>query len=103
MICTAIPMVPPILDRILFFYLLPPPRAEFLPPIEGVPTYELVSYAITNLVLVGLSILDWRSGRRLNAFPVVLGGFLALQALPVLVYRMTFWERFSEWFLMVPL
>jgi hypothetical protein len=103
MICTALPMVPPILDRIMLYYLLPPPRAGFLPLIEGFPTYEFVSYAVVNAVLFGLSIWDWRSRRRLNVFPVVLGAFVAFQVIPVLVYGTAFWGRFYEWFLGLPL
>ncbi len=103
MICTALPMVPPILDRIMLYYLLPPPRAGFLPTIEGNPTYQFVSYAVVNAVLVVLSIWDWRSRRRLNVFPVVLGAFVAFQVIPVLVYGTDFWGRFYEWFLGLPL
>ena len=103
MICTAFPMVPPILDRILLFYLLPPPSAGFLPAIEGNPAYEFVSFAIVDAVLVVLSVWDWRSRRRLNVFPVVLGAFIVFQVLPVLIYRAAFWGRFFEWFLDLPL
>jgi len=102
-ICTALPMVPPILDRIMVYYVLPPPRAGFLPAIEGFPTYEFVSYAVVNGVLVALSIWDWRSRRRLNVFPVVLGAFVVFQGLPVLIYGTAAWGRFYEWFLGLPL
>ncbi len=103
MICTALPMVPPILDRILVHYLLPPASAGFLPTIEGDPAYHFASYAVVNVALVVLSIWDWRSRRRLNVFPVVLGAFVAFQVLPVLIYRAAFWGRFFEWFLDLPL
>ena len=103
MICTALPMVPPILDRIMFYFLLPPSRAGFLPTIEGMPTYEFVSYTVVDAVLVVLSIWDWKCRRRLNVFPVVLGASAAFQVLPVLVYGTALWSRFFEWFVRLPL
>ena len=103
MICTAFPMIPPILDRVLLFYLLPPDRAGFLPSIEGIPLYELVPFVLTDVILVALSIWDWRSRSRINVFPVVLAAFVLFQVLPLLVYRAAFWDRFSLWFLSLPL
>ena len=103
MICTALPMMPPILDRIMIYYLIPPPRAGFLPTIEGIPTYEILAYAVVDAVLLALAIWDWKSRRRLTVFPVVLGASVAFQVLPVLVYGTASWERFSEWFLRLPL
>ena len=103
MICTALPMMPPIFDRIMGFYVLPPARAQFLPQIGGEPQYWLISWAMADILLILLAIWDWRSRRRLNVFPVVLVGFVILEALTMTVYSTTSWRSFTQWFLSLPL
>lgn len=103
MVCTAFVMTPPIFDRVIEYYVLPPNRAQFLPQIEGVPLYQLLTFAANDIVLVLLSIWDYRSRGRLNVFPVVLGGFIVLQGLVYLIYQTDFWRSFAEWFLSLPL
>jgi hypothetical protein len=103
MVCTTIPLVPPIFDRIMAFYLLPPPQAAFMPHIGTDPLYSLISYSVADLALVGFSIWDWRHRKRLNVFPVVLAAFVAFQGLGFVLHRMAFWRSGVEWFLNLPL
>lgn len=103
MICTALPMIPPILDRIVNTYILTPEGAQFLPQINGHPLYPLISYMFIDLVLIAFSLWDWKSRRRLNVFPMVLGAFVLLQSITFFGHRWAFWRDFAEWFLALPL
>jgi len=103
MICTALPMIPPILDRVIIFYLLPREQAGFLPQIGGNPLYILISSTIVDAVLIALTIWDWKSRRRLNVFPVVLAAFVLFQSLMLMGHRWDAWRSFAGWFLDLPL
>ena len=103
MICTGFPMIPPIFDRILEVYLLPPPQAQFVPQIGGNPLYPLITYSASDLALILLSVWDWRFRRRLNVFPVVLCGFVVFQGLTFVLHHVSFWRSFAEWFLSLPI
>ena len=103
MICTAFVMIPPIFDRVMYYYLLPPERAQFLPQVGGEAMYPLVTYTVSDAILVFLSIWDRRTRKGPPVFPVVLAVFIGFQALTFTVYRMPFWKSFAEWFLQLPL
>lgn len=103
MICTALPMIPPIFDRVIIFYLLPPEQAEFLPQIGGFPLYPLISTAVINVILIALTLWDWKSRRRLNVFPVVLGAFILFQSIMFMGHRWDAWRGIVGWFLDLPL
>ncbi len=103
MICTALPMIPPIFDRIIVFYLLTREQAQFLPQIGGEPLYPLISYLFVDVALIAFSIWDWKSRRKLNVFPVVLAAFLLFQSHTFVAHRTESWRNFAEWFLSLPL
>ena len=103
MVCTALPMMPAIFDRVMGFYLMPPARAQFLPQIGGEPQYWLISWAVVDTLLILFSIWDWRSRRRLNVFPVVLVAFVIFEGLTMTVYSTALWRSFTQWFLSLPL
>jgi hypothetical protein len=102
MICTAIALIPPIFDRIMIFYLLPPERAQFLPQIGGDLLYPLISFAIMDVLLVLLAIWDWRSRKSLSVFPVVLAVWIGLQGMVFTLHLSAFWRVLTEWFLGLP-
>ncbi len=103
MICTALPMIPPIFDRIINFYLLTREQAQFLPQIGGDPLYPLISYLFVDVALIALSIWDWKSRRKLNVFPVVLAAYLLFQSHTFVAHRTESWRNFAEWFISLPL
>jgi hypothetical protein len=102
MICTALPMIPPIFDRIMIFYLLPPDQFKFLPQIDGNP-FPVISYLFVDLTLIALSVWDWKSRRKLSVFPVVLAAFVLFQVPTYVAHRTEIWRVFGEWFLNLPL
>ncbi len=93
MICTALPLIDPIFTRIIRMYLLP-----------GSPlNRQVMTYALTDLILILLMIWDWRSHKRLNVFPAMLGAFVILQAPTFFVTQLPFWTWFAEWYRQLPL
>lgn len=103
MICTALTMIPPIFNRILASYLLPPERAEFLPQIAGFPLYFVITDSIVDVILIALSIWDWKSRQKLNLFPIVLLAFVLFQSFTYVAHDLEAWKVASEWFLALPL
>jgi len=95
MICTALPMIPPIFDRIMVFYLLPPERIQYLP--------QMISYLSVDLALIALSVWDWKSRRNLTVFPVVLAAYILFQIPTFVAHRTASWRVLTEWFLGLPL
>lgn len=92
MLCTVLPMTSAVFDRILGFYLLP--RLGFLPTfVDGSRLLPLIY-----ILLIGLSIQDWRAHRRLDVFPVVSLLFLVQHATVLLVYRTAWWAEIGAWF-----
>jgi hypothetical protein len=102
MICTALPMIPPIFDRILNVYLLPPERFPFMPQIGGggVP---VISYLFVDLILIALSIWDWKSRGKRNVFPVVLAAYVLFQLPTFFAHRFQVLRDFADWFRNLPL
>lgn len=103
MICTALPMIPPIFDRIISQYLLTRDQAQFLPQVAGVPSYQLFSYLFVDLILIALSVWDWKSRRKLNVFPVVLVAFVLFQIPTFVAHRLESLRAFADWFRNLPL
>jgi len=96
MVCTAFPMFTPITDRIIFIYF--PSVVGYLPTIEQNPIAPVVGFAMADLILIGLSIWDWKSHRRWNVFPVALVILLLYHYSVMNFYKFEFWKDFSNWF-----
>ena len=101
MVCTGLALVPPILDRILFFHF--PERIGFLSQIGGIPLVSLVSFSVVNSLLVMLLVWDWRRNGRLDVFPAILGLFISLEVPVYVLHRTEVWTSLSGWFLALPL
>jgi hypothetical protein len=96
MVCTAFPMFTPITDRIQYIYF--PSSVSYLPTIEGNPIAPVVGFALADLMLLALSIWDWRSHKRLNVFPLALGVLLLYHFSVMNFHKFDFWKSFSNWF-----
>ncbi len=95
MICTALPLIDPIFVRIIRRYLLP--------SVPLTPVIQVMTYSLTDLILILLVIWDWRSHRRLSVFPGMLGAFVILQAPTLFVSQLPFWTWFAVWYRQLPL
>jgi hypothetical protein len=96
MLCTTMPMFTPITDRIIFIYF--PSLVKHLPTIEQNPIAPVVGFVMADLILIGLSIWDWKSHKRWNVFPVVLIILLGYHYSVMNFYKFEFWKAFSNWF-----
>lgn len=95
MICTVFPMITPASDRIIGFHF--PSLYPYLPTIEGNPIAPVVGFLIADLILLGLSIWDWRSHKRWNVFPFALAVLLIYHYSVMNFYKFEFWKTFSNW------
>jgi len=95
MICTISPMVTPVTDRIIGFHFQS--IFPYLFTIEGKPIVPVVGFLLADLILVGLSIWDWKSHQRWNVFPVALVLLLMYHYSVLNFYKFEFWKAFSSW------
>lgn len=99
MLCTIFPMFTPITDRIIGVYgrgIRP-----YIYEINGHPFPPAVGFAMADLILVGLSIWDWRSHKRLNVFPLALGVLIFYHFSVLNFYKYEWWRAFCEWFVSI--
>jgi hypothetical protein len=96
MVCTALPLLDPILARVLAVNVVPG-----LPFETGI--YQYATFALTDLILLTLVIWDWRVQRRRDLFLPVLGFMLSTQAPLFFVIGSPTWTRFASAYLSLPL
>jgi len=96
MVCTIFPMFTPATDRIIYIYF--PSWVKYLPTIEKNPIAPVAGFLLADLILIGLSIWDWRAHKRWNVFPIALV-ILVLYHYSVLnFYKFEWWQSFTGWF-----
>ncbi len=95
MLCTVFPMFTPVTDRIISIYF--PSLLQHFPLVNGMPNVPLFGFVLADLILIGFCIWDWRSHRRLNAFPIALAILLIYHYSVLNFYRYDFWQGFSHW------
>lgn len=94
MICTALVMIDPILARVIGFYLWEP---------TSMAPLQIITYVVTDLVLIALIAANFRREWRLRVFPAMLGVFLLLQLPNFLITDTAWWQEFATWYLSLPL
>jgi hypothetical protein len=63
----------------------------------GLPILPVVGFLMADLILVALSICDWKSHKRWNFFPFALLVVLMYHFSVLNFYKFEFWQSFSEW------
>lgn len=102
MVSTIFPLITPVTDRLIYKYF------DSLVPLapttqEGMPIVPVFGFALGDLILIFLIIIDWRKHRRLSVFPIVLG-LLVLYHLSVLIfYQYGFWHTIADWMMKIPM
>lgn len=94
MICTALPMIDPIFARVIGFNMQ-------LLPLDM--SLQMVTYAMTDLILIVLIIRDWQVHQRRDVFLPALGVLLVLQAPTFTLVQTQAWHSFAVWFMGLPL
>lgn len=95
MICTVFPFITPATDRIIHIHISW--LLQYMPTISGKPIAPVAGFLLADLVLIVLSIWDWRTHRRWNVFPIALIVLLGYQYSVLNFYRFESWQAFSHW------
>ncbi|VAW92482.1 hypothetical protein MNBD_GAMMA21-518 [hydrothermal vent metagenome] len=91
MICTALTMIDPAVARLPI-------------DIPSLPfSYQVVTFGITDLILIILIILERKKTKGREVFPIMLGVFLFFQILNLTATRSQIWDDFGLWFARLPL
>jgi hypothetical protein len=101
MVCTVFPLVTPVSDRLIAAHS--PSLIGLVPRIGGAPQLPFIGFAAADLILVALSVWDWRVNRRRDVFPIALGVLLAYHVGTLTLHRVPLWNTFCVWFLGLPL
>jgi hypothetical protein len=101
MICTVFPFVTPVTDRLIASHFRS--LATLVPAIDGSPVLPVAGFVLTDLLLVGLTVWDWRQQRRRDVFAIALAAVFLYHVSVLTFYRVPIWRSFGEWFVRVPL
>lgn len=94
MICATLPLIDPFLARVILFYLWEPSNMVQL---------QVITYAVTDLVLVAMIAANWRREFRIGVFPLMLPVFLVAQIPNFFITDGAVWASFASWFARMPL
>lgn len=94
MICTALTLLDPIFARVIIFNIWMPDNIAYV---------QAITYALVDLILIGLIASDWRREWRLRVYPAMLAAFVTLQVPNFLVVQTGAWRSFAAWFQGLPL
>ncbi|MFD2200409.1 hypothetical protein [Shivajiella indica] len=97
MVCTIFPMFTPITDRIIYNYIRP--LIPLAPKIEGMPIVPFFGFLLADIIVIGLTIWDWKAHKLKDVFLVVLGLLLLYHVSVFTFYKFGFWHDFTNWFL----
>lgn len=89
MLCTVFPLLPAATDRII---------ANMVASSELTKQLISWSYFLSGLLVLALSIWDWRSHKRLDIFPKVLIVTVLFHTLVWLAPEIRLWRNFADWF-----
>jgi hypothetical protein len=95
MICTAFTMLDPIFARIIGINFLQVPIESGL--------IQLITYGLTDLIVIALALRDWQAERRQDVFLPMLLLLLVTQLPTLVVLKVPAWTAFAGWFMRLPL
>lgn len=101
MLCTVFPLFTPVTDRLIAAHA--PRLLAFVPRLDGSPLVQVAGFALADLILIVLSLWDWRANKRTNVFPVALAVLLVYHASVLTLPFAPPWGVFCAWFLGLPL
>ena len=101
MICTILPLITPITDRIIFKYI--PALVSYAPAADGIRMVPALGFALGQIVLIALIIWDWKKNRQFNAFFIAWIPLTIYHISVLYFYEYSFWQTFTEWLMSLPL
>jgi len=100
MIAALFPRFTPVTDRLIGRYV--PAIVPLVPRIGGSPVVPTAGFLLADVMLIALSVWDWRTNQR-RVFPIALAVLVLYHASVLTFYQFGFWRTFGEWFLSLPL
>lgn len=101
MICTILPLITPISDRIIYKYI--PALVSYAPAADGIRMVPALGFLIGQIILISLIIWDWKKNKQFNAFFIVWIPLTIYHFSVLNFYRYPFWQKFTEWLMSLPL
>ena len=100
MACTLLPALTPVTDRLIYKYF--PSLIQYAPKMEdGMPMVPGLGFFLGDIILIGLTIWDWKANRRWNVFPVVLALLVLYHVSVLTFYKYPFWQKAGDWIMSV--
>ena len=63
----------------------------------GIPIVPAFGFALVDLILIVLILIDWMKHKRLTVFPFVLAVTLIYQISVLTFYKYPFWQKMGDW------
>ena len=102
MICTVLPMVTPITDRLIYRYLRP--LTQYAPKIDDrVPIVPIYGFVLADLLLITLIFINWKDQNKRQPFFIALIVMVIYHFSVLNFYKYNFWQSFSKWFMSLPM
>lgn len=101
MVCSILPMITPITDRIIFKYI--PSLVSYAPVAEGIRMVPAIGFGLGQVLLISLIVWDWWKNKQFNAFIIVWIPLTIYHISVLYFYQYPFWQRFTEWLMAFPL
>ena len=95
MIAALFPLFTPVTDRLIGRYV--PAIVPLVPRIGGSPVLPTAGFLLADVMLIALSVWDWRTNQR-RVFPIALVVLVLYHASVLTFYQFGFWRAFGEWF-----
>ena len=101
MICTILPLITPISDRIIYKYI--PTLVNYAPTADGIRMVPALGFALGQIVLISLMVWDWKKNQQFNAFFIAWIPLTIYHLSVLYFYQFPFWQSFTEWLMSLPL
>lgn len=100
MVCTVFPLITPATDRIIYKYA--DSLVAFVPTLNGMPMVQVLGFALADLILLVLVLVDWTRNRQVTVFPIALAVVLCYHISVVTFYRFPAWRALTDWIMTLP-
>jgi len=101
MLSTIFPLFTPVTDRLIAVHF--PSIIPLVPIIDGTPILPVAGFLLADVLLIGLSVWDWKKNKQTTVFPVALGVLVLYHVSVLTFYKLPAWNGFALWFASLPL
>lgn len=95
MVCTVLPLITPISDRIIYKYV--DGLVRFVPVLEGMPMVQVLGFAVGDIILLGLLIWDWMAHRQWKVFTLALALVMLYHLSVYSFHQFSWWRQTGDW------